>query len=279
MKISVLINTFNEERNIRNCLESVKWADEIVIVDMYSDDKTVDIAREYTENIFFFERMGYADPARQFALEKASHDWILVVDADELVPLKLKNRLMEIAENDQCDVVYIPRNNYFSGKLINGMGWGKDTQSRFFKKGYLNFGEKIHDFFNINEKARIYHIKDREEGFIHLTYLDIEQYLDRMNKYSTIEANNIFEGKKERSSLFKNLLLIFARTIKELILFKFNKDGFRGLSIGILSINYDLNAYIKLKLMEEYKSKETRQKVTDIYQKIVDETINDYQNH
>ncbi len=90
MKISVLINTFNEERNIKNCLESVSWADEIIIVDMYSDDKTVDIAKNYTDKIYYFERMGYADPARQFALKKATHEWVLIVDADEMVPLELR---------------------------------------------------------------------------------------------------------------------------------------------------------------------------------------------
>lgn len=124
MGISVLIHTFNEERNIRNCLETVKWADEIIIVDMYSDDKTVEIAKEYTDKIYFFERVGYVEPARQFALEKSTHEWILVVDADELVPLKLKNKLFEIMEKDLADVVFIPRNNYFFGRLMQGTGWG-----------------------------------------------------------------------------------------------------------------------------------------------------------
>ena len=64
VEISILIHTLNEERNIRNCLETVKWADEIIIIDMYSDDKTVEIAKEYTDKIFYHERMGYADPAR-----------------------------------------------------------------------------------------------------------------------------------------------------------------------------------------------------------------------
>ena len=87
VEISILIHTLNEERNIRNCLETVKWADEIIIIDMYSDDRTVEITKEYTDKIFYHERMGYADPARQFGLEKATHEWVLQVDADELVPL------------------------------------------------------------------------------------------------------------------------------------------------------------------------------------------------
>ena len=98
LPVSVLIHTLNEERNIRNCLETVIWAEEIIVVDMYSDDKTVEIAREYTDKIFYFERVGYVEPARKFALERATKPWILVVDADELVPRKLYEKLKEVTE-------------------------------------------------------------------------------------------------------------------------------------------------------------------------------------
>lgn len=279
MKISVIINTFNEERNIENCLKSVKWADEIVIVDMYSDDKTVEIARKYTDKFFFHERLGYADPARQFALEKASNDWVLVVDADELIPLELKNKLIEIAENNLGDVVFIPRSNYFSGKQIKGMGWGtlNDVIPRFFKKGFLNFGDELHYFFKLENTARIYRIKDPKESLIHLSYIDFEQYIERMNRYTTIEAANIFEGKKGNSYLLKLFLLALGRTFKEAVLTKHYKDGFRGLSIGFLAMTYCFVAYMKLKLMKEYSSKDTREKIINEYRKIADEVIFEYE--
>ena len=279
MKISVIINTFNEERNIENCLKSVKWADEIIIVDMYSDDKTVEISRKYTEKVFFHERLGYADPARQFALEKASNEWVLVVDADELVPVSLKNRLTKIAEEDLADVIYIPRSNYFAGKHINGMGWGTldDVIPRFFKKGYLNFGSNLHDFFKLNADARIYHINNPDESLIHLSYVDFEQYIERMNRYTTIEAANIFEGKKERNYLLKLFFLSIWRTFKEIILIKRYKDGFRGISLGFLGTYYALVAYMKLKLMEKYSSKDTKENVIQDYQKIVDGVILEYE--
>ncbi|MFA0832549.1 MAG: glycosyltransferase family 2 protein [Methanobacterium formicicum] len=281
MKISIIINTFNEEKNIKNCLESVKWADEIVIVDMYSEDNTVDIARKYTDKIFFFKRMGYADPARQFALEKASNEWILVVDADELVPLKLVNKLHEIIEKDCGDVIYIPRNNYFAGKQIHNMGWGAldDLQPRFFKRKYLNFGEKIHDFYNINEDARIYKITDPHEGFIHFSYLDFEDYIDRLNKYTSIESKNIFENEEKQnqqkniiSLLFRLLNVFFSNYIRQ----KAYKDGFRGLSLSLLAVIYNLTVYLKLTLMEEYNTIDTREKVRDEYLKIVDKLLLEY---
>jgi len=279
MKISVTINTFNEERNIENCLKSVKWADEIIIVDMYSDDKTVEIAGKYTDKIFFHERLGYADPARQFALEKASNEWILVIDADELVPINLKNRLLKIAQEDLADVVYVPRSNYFAGKHINGMGWGtlNDVNPRFFKRGYLNFGDILHDFFKLNADARIYRINDPDESVIHLSYIDFEQYIERMNRYTTIEAVNIFEGKKERNYLLKLFFLSIWRTFKEIILIKWYKDGFRGVSLGFLGTYYTLVAYMKLKLMDKYSSKNARENVIKDYQKIVDGVIVEYE--
>lgn len=279
MKISVTINTFNEEKNIENCLKSVKWADEIIVVDMYSDDKTVEIAKKYTDKIFFHERLGYADPARQFALEKTSNKWILVLDADELVSLNLKNKLLEIAENDVADVIYIPRSNYFSNKKINGLGWGtmNDILPRFFKKGYLTFGDKVHDFTNIKIDSRSYNIKNPEECFIHLSNLDFEQYIEKIDNYTTIEAANIFEGKKRKKYLIGLLYVSLINLVKEIIFNKRYKDGFRGIGISILSMNYPLIAYMKLKLMEEYGSKDVRKESIKERQKIIDKIIVEYE--
>lgn len=283
MKISVLINTLNEEKNIRNCLESVKWADEIVIVDMYSDDRTLEIAREYTDKIFFFEKMGYADPARQFALEQASCEWVLVLDADEIVPLKLKNRLEEVMEKDLGDVVNIPHNNYFAGKQIQHMGWGplQDMHPRFFRKKYLHFGDRIHDFISINEEARHYNLTDPQEGFIHFSYLDFEHYIDKaLNHYTSIEAKNIFEGKKEGYKLGESvpgiLFRLFRGFFDVYVRDKGYKDGFRGLSISFLSVIYNLLAYLKLRLMKEYNTINTREKIREEYQRITDEVLLEY---
>ena len=284
MEVSIIINTLNEEKNIKNCLESVKWADEIIIVDMHSEDRTVEIAREYTDKIFFHERMGYADPARQFALDEASCEWVLVVDADEIVPRKLRDRLKEVMESDLADVVNIPHNNYFAGKQIYHLGWGpmQDLHPRFFKKKYLKFGEQIHDFMRISEDARHLDLTDPEEGFIHFSYLDFEQYIDKsLNRYTTIEAKNIFEGKKKETKLGSNAVSILFRLSRGVfdvyIRDKGYKDGFRGFSLSLLLVIYNLIVYSKLRLMEEYNTTNTRESVRAEYQKIVDGIILDYQ--
>jgi glycosyltransferase involved in cell wall biosynthesis len=279
MGISVLINTFNEEKNIRNCLETVKWADEIIVVDMYSDDRTVEIAKEYTDKIYFFERVGYVEPARQYALEKAKNEWVLVVDADEIIPLKLKNKLVEIMEKDLADVVYVPRNNYFFGKLLEGAGWGplQDILPRFFKKSFVSFSSAIHSFFNISDKARIFYITDPECGFIHFNYIDVEHFLEKLNRYTTIEAKNMYDGIKPVSTFSK----LFIKLVKKEFFGRFIKkkgyaDGIYGFSLSILMVAYHVSAFLKYKIMREYNSKEPREKIISKYNEIARKIIEEY---
>lgn len=278
-KVSVVIHTFNEEKNIKNCLETLKWANEIVIVDMYSDDKTVDIAKNYTDKIFFFERKGYADPARYFSLEKATHEWILSIDADELVPIKLKNKLIEIMENNLADVVRVPHNNYFFGYLMENTGWGalQDTHLRFFKKGFINFTDRIHGFTEVSEDARIFEIKDPEEGFIHFNYLDLEHFVEKMNKYTTIEAKALYQSGSNFK--FRTLLDQMYHEFKRRF-FNQNgrKEGFRGFSLSFLMATYRLLTYSKLKIMQKYNSPDPRNKIRENYQEIANEIIEEYKD-
>ena len=131
--ISVVINTFNEEKNIKGCLESVKWVDEIVVVDMYSDDRTVQIVQDYTDKIFMHKRVGHVEPARNFAISKATGDWVLVLDADERVPRSLATKLKQIVRENPHGVsaVSFPRKNVFFNKWIRHTGWWPDYKRRF----------------------------------------------------------------------------------------------------------------------------------------------------
>ena len=280
LPVSVLINTFNEEKNIGNCLETVKWAEEIIIVDMYSEDKTVDIARNYTDKIFFFERMNYADPAREYALSKATKDWILIVDADELVPVKLYKRLKEIIENDLADVVFIPRNNYFFGELLKATGWGalQDMHPRFFKKGYMELSPAVHSIFKIVPSARIFKLKDPEEGFIHFNFIDVEHYIEKLNRYTTIEAKNAFNGIKPRITFKRLVLLLLKEIFNRLIRAKAYKDGQIGFSLTILMMSYHVSSFLKYKLMEKYKTENPRSEIVRMYSQIAKEIIEEY-NH
>src|SRR5512142_1439943 len=131
-KVSVVINTLNEESNLPYCLRSVApWASDIVVVDMHSTDDTRKIAERYGARVFLHEPLGFADPARAFAVSKATHDWILVLDADELVSVALHDELLRIASADEADVVKIPRRNYMFGAPLADTGWApaRDRQA------------------------------------------------------------------------------------------------------------------------------------------------------
>ena len=269
--LSVLVHTFNEEKNIKNCLESVKWADEIVIIDMYSTDKTIAIARQYTSKVFFFNNVGYADPARQFGLTKATHDWVLVVDADEMIPAVLRDRLQELIAGDKHDIIQLPRKNYIFGHLMKGSGWGptQDLQNRAFRKSVVHYEPLIHDFFRYSKAARWITLRDESMAIIHFNYESVEQFITKLNAYTSIEAGFIVAGKKRpiKGSFIRLLWSEFrARFFKE----KGYRDGWIGLTLVVLMAYYKFVTQTKVKILQQ------NQIIPNNYQEIAREIIKDY---
>ncbi|ABG03537.1 glycosyl transferase, family 2 [Rubrobacter xylanophilus DSM 9941] len=277
-KISVLVNTLNEEANIRNCLECVKWADEIVVVDMYSEDRTLDIAREYTDKVFLHERVDYVEPARRYALEQATNEWVLVVDADELVTRELRDRILQIAEEDRYDVVYVPRINYFFGRAMRGTGWAplQDMHVRFFKKWCVRYSDEIHSPVGVDPSARVYELLDESCAFVHFNYIDAEHFIDKLNRYTTIEAKNSAAAGRS----FSGLGVLYA-VLKEVgwrfFLKNGFKDGFQGLALSLLMGFYRLSAGLKLYLMERYSTENVRDTVLKQYARIAEREIRRYE--
>src|SRR3989344_1582000 len=150
MSISVVINTLNEEGSIKRALESLSWADEVVIIDDGSTDATLEILRntkmkDERVKIFHHKSGGYVEPARNFAISKASGDWILILDADEEIPETLAVRLKNVTtEMQQINYVEIPRKNIIFGKWMKASMWWPDYQIRFFKKGVVTWRNEIH---------------------------------------------------------------------------------------------------------------------------------------
>lgn len=275
VSITVIIHTLNEERNIKNCLESVKWADEIVLIDMYSDDKTVKIARQYTDKIYFYERVNYVEPARAFGLSKATNTWVLVVDADEMVTKKLKECILEIAERNECDGVLVPHCNYFFGKKMLATGWGtmQDMHIRFFKKQYMVYSDQIHSFSHLKEGAKLYIIPDESCSFVHFNYIDTEHFLEKMNRYTTIEVQNTKESRKSISSyqLFKKVInIVYDRYKRQ----KGYKDGFQGLALSFMMGAYVLSAELKQYISERFPDREA---IIEEYNKIAQEVLQEYE--
>lgn len=188
-KISVVITVLNEQKRIQDCLESVKWADEIVIVDDGSTDRTIEIARKYTDKIIPHKSEGYVEPSRNFAISKATGDWILVLDADEQVPSSLAHKFQEIAKGStKAECVRVPRKNIIFNKWMQHTGWWPDYNIRFFKKGSVTWPNKIHSQAQVH--GLVIDLGPSEEtALIHFNYDTVSQFLRKLDLYTTVTAN------------------------------------------------------------------------------------------
>jgi glycosyltransferase involved in cell wall biosynthesis len=195
--ISAVLTVRNEEKKIKDCLESVKWTDEIIVVDDSSTDKTSQIARQYTKNVYKHKSVGYVEPVRNFAISKATGEWILILDADERVSKSLAKKLQEISHLEaKANVVTIPRKNIIFGKWIQHTGWWPDHQVRFFRKGSLIMPDQIHSKPVVNGELLQLDAKP-EYSLTHFHYESISEFLIRMNRYTDIEVKEFMESGKE----------------------------------------------------------------------------------
>lgn len=251
--ISVVINTLNEEKNLAKALNSVKdLADEIVVVDMHSTDKTVEIAEKYNAKIYLHKNIGYVEPARNFAISKARSDWILILDADEEIPLRLFKKIKELINNPKADYFRIPRKNIIFGKWVKYSRWWPDYNIRLFKKNSVSWSDEIHSIPITQGQGADLEAKE-DLAIIHYNYSSIEQYLERMNRYTTIQADSlILQGYK---FIWKDLI---AKPIEEFLGRYFSgegyKDGLHGLSLSLLQAFSEVVLYIKLWQKEKFQA-------------------------
>lgn len=254
-KISVVVNTLNEEENLPRALSSVKdWAYEIIVVDMHSDDATVQVARKYGARVFSYKRMGYVEPARNFAISKATGDWVLVLDADEQIPKALADELIRLSKSSDASYFAIPRKNIVFGKWLRHSRWWPDRNIRFFKKGAAKWTREIHSIPLVVGKG--VDIADREElAIIHHHYSSIAQYIKRHDRYSSIMAKQKYE-KGERFSW----RLLISKPVGEFLSRFFAaegyKDGVHGLVLSSLQAFVELLTYVKLWELYKFPERE-----------------------
>lgn len=250
--ISTVIVTYNDGALLEGCLESVAGkCNEIVLVDLGSSDKTLKIAKDCNAKIFTHSKVDFVEMVRNFAVSKAIGEWILVLDPDERIPQDLWVRLKEVVEEDKYKAVNIPRKNIFFGKWIAHTNWWPDRHVRFFKRGAVSWSNKIHAYPRVD--GSVYELPAKEElAIIHHGYKSISQFMDRQNRYSKIEAENLYEGGERFSwaSLFRKPTREFlVRYIRHLGFL----DGFYGFALTFLMVIYQLEVQIKLWELEKNK--------------------------
>lgn len=233
MPLSVIINTKNTATTLERTLQSVTFADEIVIVDMHSTDATVEIATKYTDKIFKFDDVGYVEPARNFAISKASHDWIFILDADEEVPPKLRKLIEGVVENHGAsmpDCFYIPRKNIIFSKWIRKTGWWPDMVLRFFRKGHVEWSNELHAVPVTKGQVKdLPH--DGELAILHHNYQAVEQFVGRLNRYTTIQAKERTSEKVDAAAIVNQFSDEFFR---RLFAQKGIDEGMHGIGLSFL---------------------------------------------
>jgi ADP-heptose:LPS heptosyltransferase/glycosyltransferase involved in cell wall biosynthesis len=244
-KVSAFIICYNEEKNIARCLESVKWCDEIIVVDSGSTDQTREIARQYTDKIFIRPWNGHSEQ-KQFALEKCSNEWVLNIDSDEEVSPELRAQLINILINNKntptnINGYHISRIVYFLGRWWEHGGWYPEYRLRFFKRSETRWGGvNPHEKAIVNGKTKFI-----KEPIYHFTYTDFKHQIDSLNKHSSLSAQNLYKDGKRCN--FHNLIInpIF-RFFKFYVMKMGFREGYPGLIVAGIEASYTFFKYLKL---------------------------------
>jgi glycosyltransferase involved in cell wall biosynthesis len=232
MKISAVIITFNEEDRLPDALASLQGvADEIVVVDSYSTDRTPDIARQ-AQATFYQNRFEDYGQQKNFALQKASHDWILNLDADERVSPELKKAIIELKEKKPLKNVAafaIKRKAFYLERWIRHSGWYPDKKVRLFRKNGSVWQGRIHERLQVTGD-----VVPLSGVILHFTYRDISDHIRRLNRYSTLLAEEIVRQKKKCLGL--RLLILPPVTFFRHYIWRLGfLDGFAGMVIAAVS--------------------------------------------
>ncbi len=236
-KLSVIVVTFNEELNIERCLKSVQWADEIIVVDAFSSDRTVELCRTLNAKVFQRTWDGYA-PQKQYALSLASHRWVLLVDADEEVPEGLRKEIREtISLSPMFNGYQIARKSFFLGAWMKNGGWYPGFQLRLFLRSEAFISQRpVHEGVEIRGS-----VGRLDNALNHYTYHSLSQYLEKMNDYTSLDVMNKLSEVRPENVRWYNFIInpasVFFRMYFGLTGFK---DGFRGFLLAVYSSFYKL---------------------------------------
>ena len=265
MSISVVINTCDAEEHLATVLSHLKGFDEIVVCDMQSTDRTREIAAEAGCRVITHERLPYKEPARDFAIRRASNDWVLVLDPDEIVTAGLERYLRKFTADcgDICGL-YIPRKNYFMNRFRRATY--PDYKLRFFRKSVTSWPHDIHSTPKVKGKLRKIPANRQDLALIHIP-ADMEGAIERINRYSTVEAA---ESRGTRVTLPGLLIKPFLVFFNAYIMhggFSYGLPGFAAATNRAFHLYarmakiYEANAMDKFDLREEEKFPEVDEKL------------------
>lgn len=246
MKISATIITFNEEKNIRRAIESVKWADEIIVVDSESTDSTRDIAESLGAKVFTQKWLGFSKQ-KKFAVNKASYDWIFSLDADEEVSEKLKTeilKLKDLPENQRADGYKIPRLSFYMNRPIHHSGWYPDWQLRFFNRNKGGWKDVlIHESVEMLLEMKVFKLKN---DIFHYSFENVAHHHKMIGeRYAPLAAEQMFQSGK-LTSPFKIYTVGLTTFLQSYILKAGFLDGLPGFVIARFAAHHSFLKHLLL---------------------------------
>jgi glycosyltransferase involved in cell wall biosynthesis len=242
-RLSVIIITYNEERNIERCLRSVQWADEIIVVDSLSTDRTVEICKQFTGNILLHEYDGDI-PQRERGFALASGEWLMYIDADEEISIELKDEILGVINGATPKEGYsFLRKSFIFGTWTEHGGWFPDYTFRLFRKdSYVAEYAEVHGGFSVRGEKGVLN-----GHLYHYTYESIEQYLSKMNDYTSLAVfNKLKDDPSIDVGVMKIVLSPLSHFFRKFISTKGYKDGLHGFILAALGGIYTLALYTKL---------------------------------
>lgn len=255
--ISVVIVASNEEKNIERAIRSVRWADEVIVCDMYSTDTTAKVAKTMGVKVFLQKPEKYVELARNSSIDKAKNEWVLILDPDEEIPESLAKKIIEIIDDPVISgFVEIPRKNIIFDKWMKNSMWWPNYNIRLFKKGSVTWGDKIHR--PPETKGEGLKLPEEEQyAILHHHYESISQFIQRLDRYTGVQAEELIEEGYVFS--WKDLI---NKPVSEFLSRYFAnhgfKDGFHGLALSLLQSFSFVILYLKIWEKEKFKEQEIK---------------------
>ena len=252
--ISAVIITRNEEENIRRCLESItQVAEEIIVIDSYSTDNTVQICREYPVNVYKLDWHGYAY-AKNFGIEKTSNDYILSIDADELLSEPLIHSIQTV-KSQLTGAYSFNRLSNYCGQWIHHCGWYPDRKIRLFSKNNARwYGNFVHEKLQFDDHMEVINLKG---NLLHYSFHSLSDHMQRVDQYSQLAAEELIQMKK-RLIILKMIVLPFIKFLKSYIFQNGYLDGFYGFCICVISGFDVFLRYAKVIQIKRHKTKQSK---------------------
>ncbi len=245
--LAAIVLTLNEERDIKACLASLAWADQLVVFDSFSSDRTVDLARQAGAEVIQHRFENYAQQ-RNAALDQVEAEWIFFVDADERATPELEAEVQAVTAGEREEVGWwVPRHNYIFGRLTLGAGWYPDYQMRLVQRGRARWERPVHEVAVLDGAAGYL-----ENPLIHYNYTDLADFIARQEKYTDYDAGILFQqGVRPR------FYTPYSQAVRHFwwrfVTLRGARDGLHGLRLSLLMAYYEAAKYRRLRRMRNDK--------------------------